>query len=127
MLLSDARLPRKCTTRAEPTRLRSKSRPRSKPACAKSSPANRALLITLQAWIATGRHLDDDNEADAFCLAVLMNDLSAALTHADAANFQALPQILLWLEHHAPRGSYGSPAALGAWPRIARVHAGSKV
>jgi hypothetical protein len=31
-----------------------------------------------------------------------------------------LPQIMHWLQHHAPRGSYGSPAALGAWPRVAR-------
>ena len=72
-------------------------------------------LQTLQLWIATGRHLDDDNDADAFCLAIVMNDL------------EALPQIMHWLRHHAPRGSYGSPAALGAWPRVARVHAGSKV
>jgi hypothetical protein len=32
----------------------------------------RDTLKTLQRWIATGRHIDDDNEADAFCLAVLM-------------------------------------------------------
>ena len=74
----------------------------------------RYTLKTLEAWIATGRHLDDDNEADAFCLAVLMNDLSAAITRADEANLAALPAILYWLQHHAPRLSYGSPAALGA-------------
>jgi hypothetical protein len=82
---------------------------------------------TLEAWIATGRHLDDDNDADAFCLAIVMNDLEAAIAHADEAHLEALPQIMHWLRHHAPRGSYGSPAALGAWPRVARVHAGSKV
>ena len=87
----------------------------------------RHTLKTLQAWIATGRHIDDDNEADAFCLAVLMNDLEAAIARADNANLEALPAILHWLRHHAPRGSWGSPAALGAWPRVARVHAGSKV
>jgi hypothetical protein len=32
------------------------------------------LLYTrhLEAWIATGRHLDDDDEAEAFCLAIVM-------------------------------------------------------
>jgi len=56
-----------------------------------------------------------------------MNDLEAAIVRADEANLEALPQIMHWLRHHAPRGSWGSPAALGAWPKIARVHAGSKV
>jgi hypothetical protein len=37
----------------------------------------RHTLKTLEAWIATGRHLDDDDEADAFCLAIVMNDLEA--------------------------------------------------
>jgi hypothetical protein len=87
----------------------------------------RHTLKTLERWIATGRQLDDDNEDDAFCLAVLMNDLGAAVARADERNLQALPQIVAWLEHHAPRLSYGSPAALGAWPRVARVHAGSRV
>ena len=87
----------------------------------------RHTLKTLQAWIATGRHIDDDNEADAFCLAVLMNDLEAAITRAVEANLAALPAIVDWLEHHAPRLSYGSPAALGAWPRIARLNIGSKL
>jgi hypothetical protein len=87
----------------------------------------RHTLKTLEAWIATGRHLDDDNDADAFCLAIVMNDLEATIAHADEANLEALPQIMHWLRHHAPQDSYGSPAALGAWPRVARVHAGSKV
>jgi hypothetical protein len=87
----------------------------------------RHTLKTLEAWIATGRHLDDDDEADGFALAVIMNDLQAAIARADEANLAALPAILDWLQHHAPRGSYGSPGALGAWPRVARVHAGSKV
>jgi hypothetical protein len=38
----------------------------------------RHTLKTLKAWIATGRHLDDDNDTDAFCLAIVMNDLEAA-------------------------------------------------
>jgi hypothetical protein len=82
----------------------------------------RHTLKALEKWVHMGR-LDDD----VFCQAVLMNDLQAAVAHADEANLAALPQILHWLEHHAPLGSYGSPAALGAWPRVARVHAGSRV
>ena len=82
----------------------------------------RHTLKTLQAWIATGRHIDDDDEAEAFCLAIVMNDLEAAIARADDANLAALPDILHWLEL-----AYGSPAALGSWPRVARVHAGSKV
>ena len=39
----------------------------------------RHTLKTLEAWIATGRHLDDDNDADAFCRAIVMNDLEAAM------------------------------------------------
>jgi len=78
-------------------------------------------LKTLQAWIASGRHMDDP-----FCQAVVMNDLEATIAHADEANFQALPQILLWLRHHAPLGSYGSPAALSNWPKLARLHTGRK-
>jgi hypothetical protein len=85
-------------------------------------------LRILQAWIA-GRAVlrGDDDEAEAFVQALVMNDLAAAIARADQTHLQALPHLLHWLEHHAPRGSYGSPAALGAWPRLARVHAGSKV
>jgi len=54
----------------------------------------RYTLKTLEAWIATGWHIDDDDEAEAFCLAVLMNDLEAAIAHADEANLGALPQIM---------------------------------
>jgi len=63
----------------------------------------------------------------AFLEAVVMNDLGATIARAGQRNLRALPQILHWLEHHAPRGSYGSPAALGAWPRVARAHAASRV
>jgi hypothetical protein len=55
----------------------------------------RHTLKTLEAWIATGRHLDDDDEAARpFCLAIVMNDLEAAIAHADEANLGALPQIM---------------------------------
>jgi hypothetical protein len=61
------------------------------------------------------------------CKAVVMNDIEATTTRADKANFEALAQILLWLRHHAPLGSYGSPAALTTWPTTERLRAGSKV
>jgi hypothetical protein len=32
----------------------------------------RHTLKSLEAWIATGRHLDDDDEAEAFGLAIVM-------------------------------------------------------
>jgi hypothetical protein len=80
-------------------------------------------LKTLEAWIATGRHLDDDDDANAFCLALLMNDLEAVIARADKANLEALPATLHWLRSHAPRLSWGSPSALGAWPRLARAYA----
>ena len=73
----------------------------------------RHTLKTLEAWIATGRHLDDDDEAEAFCLAIVMNDLEAAIAHADEANLGALPQIMHWLSHQR-RG-----AAMGVRPRWA--------
>jgi hypothetical protein len=38
----------------------------------------RHTLKTLERWIATGRQLDDDDEDDAFCLAVRMNDLGGS-------------------------------------------------
>jgi hypothetical protein len=83
-------------------------------------------LATLQTWIRTGGYIADEAEGDGFCLALLMNDLSAAVARADAANLAALPATLDWLERHAPRLAWGSPAAVGAWPRIARAQAGSK-
>ena len=82
----------------------------------------RQTIKKLETWITTGRHLDDP-----FCEAVVMNDLEAAIAHANKANFEALPQILLWLRQHAPLGSYGSPAALGGWPKIARLHTDRKI
>jgi len=54
----------------------------------------RHTLKTLEAWIATGRHLDVDGEAEAFCLAIVMNDLAAAVAHPDEAHLAALRQIL---------------------------------
>jgi hypothetical protein len=80
-------------------------------------------LKILQRWIATGR-LDGDN---GFCAGIITNDLEMAIARAGDDNLTALPQILDWLQHHAPRGSYGSPATIGSWPRIARAAAGSKV
>ena len=82
----------------------------------------RQTITRLEAWIANGRHLNDP-----FCEAVIMNDLEATIAHANKANLEALPHILLWLRQHASRGSYGSPAALGSWPRIARLHADTKI
>jgi hypothetical protein len=48
----------------------------------------RHTLKTLERWIATGRYLDDDDDANAFLLAVLMHDLEAAIMRADEANQQ---------------------------------------
>jgi hypothetical protein len=42
---------------------------------------------------------------------LLMND-QGAIARADEANLAALPAILDWLQHHPPRGNWGSPAAL---------------
>jgi hypothetical protein len=86
-----------------------------------------AAHVSNATWIRTGGYIHGEDEHDGFCLAVLANDLEGALARADAANLRALPAIVHWLSHHAPRGSWGSMAALGDWPRIARVHAGSKV
>jgi hypothetical protein len=74
-------------------------------------PHPRDTLKTLRTWIATGRHIDDDNEADAFCLAVLMNDLEAAIARADDANLAALPAILDWLQRAA--GQLWEPGRAG--------------
>jgi hypothetical protein len=72
-------------------------------------------LRTLRAWIATGRaRNNDDNATEAFVQAVVMNDLEAAVARADQAHVAAFPEIMHWLRQHAPRGGYGSPAALGA-------------
>jgi hypothetical protein len=86
-----------------------------------------ATLRRLRKWIAVGVQLDDDDDADSFVMAVLSNDLSAAVSRADPPNLAALPAILDWLQHHGPRGSYGSPSALGVWPKLARMHAGSRI
>jgi len=51
-------------------------------------------LRTLETWIATGRYLDDDNETDAFCAAVVMNDLQVTVARADLVNLAALTAIV---------------------------------
>jgi hypothetical protein len=87
----------------------------------------RRTLEKLEKWIAAGVQLDDDDAGNSFIMAILMNDLSAAIARADEGNLRALPQIMRWLETHAPPPAWGSPAALGSWPRLARAAAGSKV
>jgi hypothetical protein len=51
----------------------------------------RHTLKTLEKWVAMGRLGDDP-----FSEAVLMNDLAAAVAHADEANLAALIRTVLW-------------------------------
>jgi hypothetical protein len=86
-----------------------------------------ATLQKLQKWITLGVQLDDDDDSIGFVMAVLMNDLAGAVARADPADLAALPMTVRWLECHAPPLAWGSAAALGAWPRLARRQAGSRI
>ena len=50
-----------------------------------------------------------------FLTAVLSNDLRTALARADDENGRALPDIVKWIDNHAPPACWGSPAAVSRW------------
>ena len=50
-----------------------------------------------------------------FCTAVLANDLNAAAHRADPWNRANLADIARWVQHNAPRGSWGSYEAVEGW------------
>lgn len=64
----------------------------------------------LETWVCAPGH-----EISGFLEAVLMNDLYMCASRATDEEIRALPLICQWLESHAPRGSYGSPACLHTW------------
>jgi hypothetical protein len=50
-----------------------------------------------------------------FLEAVLMNDLTQAVSRADPMNRCCLAEIVLFLFNYAPSPAWGSPAAVEAW------------
>ncbi len=51
----------------------------------------------------------------AFLRAVLVNDLSGTIDHADPVSFQALRKIVSFIYFYAPARSHGSYEAVTAW------------
>jgi len=50
-----------------------------------------------------------------FLTAVLENDLSGAVGHADAENLRNLPAYVTYLYNEVPAACWGSPAKVAAW------------
>jgi len=67
------------------------------------------LMEALQRYIAHGYAPGN------FLLAVLRNDLKAAVAHADLANQAILPVYVRFLYNRAPWACWGSPAHVTAW------------
>lgn len=63
----------------------------------------------LRRYIACGRPLGD------FLRAVVSNNFSNAVAHADEANLLRLRDYMLFLNNHAPRKCWGSEIAYGNW------------
>src|SRR4029077_20755909 len=55
------------------------------------------------------------NSMGSFLRAILSNDMSEAVAHADDGNAKALRNWVLYLRNFAPAGSFGSAEALLAW------------
>lgn len=67
------------------------------------------VIANLQRWISHGI------QPGHFLTAVLCNDLRTAVARADAENVLVLPEIVQWLNNHAPTNCWGSPAAVNHW------------
>jgi len=50
-----------------------------------------------------------------FLMAVLKNDLAAAVVRADTTNFANLGNIVKWMVYHAPIDSWGDHRRVTAW------------
>jgi hypothetical protein len=61
------------------------------------------------------RYIHERIEPGGFLRAVLENDLVQALGRADAANREALFDIVEYLYNHAPAKCWGSPERVAAW------------
>jgi hypothetical protein len=56
-------------------------------------------------------------EPGGFMTAVLSNDLYSACARADYTNVNLMQQYTLWIENHAPYGSFGDRDTVRGWLR----------
>lgn len=75
------------------------------------NPLDPALQAELSAYI-DRRQVPGD-----FLIAVLANDLRAALGAASEVEQASLPALVSWLRERAPRGSWGSVGLVDSWLR----------
>lgn len=75
----------------------------------------RTMWMSLAEYIVQGHPVGD------FLAAVLSNDLTKAVTKADAMNLPRLPDYVAFLNNVAPVGCFGSPAAFNEWLRTGGV------
>lgn len=61
------------------------------------------------------RYIENAVPPGSFLLAVLRNDLRAAVAVADSMSLIALPDLVRWLYNDAPRGCSGSPEIVKAY------------
>lgn len=56
-------------------------------------------------------------EPGGFLTAVLRNDLVGAANKADRENRESLAHIAIWIQNHAPYGSWGDQESINRWLR----------
>jgi len=67
------------------------------------------MLKAMEDWVAIGRRPGH------FLTAVIENDLSAAVAHADASNGPIISAYVGWFYNEAPSSCWGSPSKADAW------------
>ena len=66
-------------------------------------------------------HAEHGRETGGFVRAVLCNDLSAAVAHADSESLAALPEIVRYVYNDLPSKCWGSQDKVAAWSaRVAK-------
>jgi len=71
--------------------------------------------IPLRTRTALMRYIDGHMPTGSFLRAVLCNDLTWAVLHADEENFSSLLHIVRWLHNEAPSAAWGSREAYISW------------
>jgi hypothetical protein len=80
-------------------------------------------LVPGSLWPGLERYFVDRVEPGQFLVALLANDLRAAIGRADPASLEALPDLCKFLYNFAPARSHGSQAAVDSWLTAAAVAA----
>jgi hypothetical protein len=69
------------------------------------------------------RYVEDGIEPGGFLTAVICNDLTGAIRHADHQNIRIIPAYVAWLYNEAPSLCWGSGEKMDAWMEAKRREA----